>query len=380
MPSSKENDIESKQRKKIELEKERILKTLLEQGELTKDEIALNTGLKKGSGAWPAVKKTMDELINEKLIEPCTTKECEERRFGREREVAKQQEIEKKERIGKEQKRRRKIRRSDSTVKRKFALPKKRGPKPKVWIINQDILAIHTIFNKYPNLQDSLWGQEWVRDLIVKNRLDTRALEGIEGIEELKKMLKLSPHFFKLCVNYEDLYGLTLEWDYYLHASPIELSPREIAGKLKEILNRSYAHITAYRNLFAFCYFMDEFDGKEIDQGYEIVEGYTRQRLRERQKSRQDAIISAIEKVLIPTMKMFFDNINEFDTLNLKNLDDMKTLQTCVQDYTASSNRIKRIRNEPDWEDKIDQYYNDQEAISLEILDTLKSMGIIKNY
>jgi hypothetical protein len=371
MPGSKENDIESKQRKKIELEKERILKILLEQAELTKDEIASNTKLVKGSGPWPAVKKPMDELINEKLIEPCITKGCKERRLKREREVARQQEIERKEKITKEQKRRRKIERSDSNVKRKFTQPKKRGPKPKIWIINQDISAINKIFNTYPTLQDSLRGQEWVRDLIVK-QLDIR-VRGAEDIIELKILLEQSRHFFKLCVNYEDLYGLAIEWRHYVSPAS-EKSPRKIAKQIKNDMGFSVTRIIHYRNLFAFCYFMDEFDGKERDEGHKIVEWCTRERFHRMQENHRDVILSSIENVMIPTLNMFFDS---------EKPDVMKMVQTNVQRYTALSTEIEHERKATEktkQSEKIKQFRDSQREIVIDILKTLKSSKIVKKY
>jgi hypothetical protein len=41
---------------------------------------------------------------------------------------------------------------------------------------------------------------------------------------------------------------------------------------------------------------------------------------------------------------------------------------------------MKDVRAMPDSEDKYEGYYNDQQAITLKILDKLKKMGVIKKY
>src|SRR5208337_108474 len=304
----------SKHKQEIAQNKGKVLKALLEHGELTRTEIAQKTGLIRGyvNGEYPAVSPLVKELGKENLIEVCTTYGWNERRVKRESEKIK----------------------VDTNVKTKCKSPK-RGNKPAVWIIKQDISTIHTIFNTYLALQDILWRQEWVRDLIVKNQLDTRLITP-EGIEELKEMLTLSPHFFRLCVNYNDLQGLTKEWEFYLDPISSELSPKELAKRIKELpqFPIAYPHISSYRNLFSFCYFADGIDGKEIDQGYEIVGRYTLERLHNMQESRRHEILSALEKVLIPTMKMFFDNINykSFDIPDSKIPGGAKTLRSHVED------------------------------------------------
>ncbi|MEI7857374.1 MAG: hypothetical protein WCH85_07725 [Methanomicrobiales archaeon] len=341
--------------------KERILKALFEADELTRHELASNTGFEKKSGPYAAVSPQVDELERENLIEICTTEECEKKRLQRETEKNK----------------------GDQNKRDKYTVFSKPGPKSEVLKIKRDISAVHTIFNRYPALQDLLWEKEWVRDLIVKNQLDTRLISS-EGIEELKEMLTLSPHFFRLCVKYNDLKGLTKEWEFYLDPIPSGLSPKELAKRVKELPLFPIANpdINSYRNLFSFCYFADEIDGIEKGPGYKIVQKYAHERACKRLESRKKEILSALEKVVIPIMKMFFDNINDesFDILDSKIPGGAKTLRSLIEEYTGDTNRMKRERSKPDWEDKYNGLYDDQNTITLEILKTLKEIGIIKNY
>lgn len=342
--------------------KEQILKALLEDGESTRAEIALKTGLSREYGPWASLKDPLDGLIAEKLVEKCTTKGCEERRLKRDREF---------------ERKKKKIR-DDPNVKRKFNPPKKRGTHPPVWIIKKDISTIHMIFNKYQNLQELLWNIEWVRELVIKKQLDTRQL-GEEDIQELKGMLLLSRHFFKMCVNYKDLYGLTIEWmAYFDHES--ERTPKEIAKRLKDYPDLDLASMTAYRNLFAFCYFVDESNDVAIDKGYEIVARHYRERSQKMKKSRQIENLSVIENVMIPILKMFFDNISDksFGTLNSKIPDVLEKIRPSVQQYTALNKQIKSIRKDPDFDQKVGPFYDGKRKIVVDILDTLAGIGIIK--
>jgi hypothetical protein len=338
--------------------KGKVLKALLEHGELTRKEIALKTDLTRDypDGEFPAVSHLVNELEKENLIELCTTEGCEKRRLKRELEKIK----------------------DDPNVKDKYSPLRKPGPKPEVWIIKRDISTIHTIFNKYPTLQDSLREQEWVRDLIVENRLDIRDPSGqdikvLEIIIELNIMLEQSRHFFKLCVNYEDLYGLAIEWKHYLSPAS-EKSPRKIAKQIKNDMGLSFARIIHYRNLFAFCYFMDEFDGKERDKGHKIVEWCTRERFHRMQENHRDVILSSIENVMIPTLNMFFDS---------EKTDVMETIRDNVQRYTALSTEIEHERKATEktkQSEKIKQFRDSQREIIIDILKTLKSSEIVKKY
>lgn len=189
-----------------------------------------------------------------------------------------------------------------------------------------------------------------------------------------------SAHFFKLCVNYNDLRERTLEWQGYLNPLPTELSTMEIAKRLTGSPDRSYITINSYRNLFAFCYFMDEFDGKEEESGYAIVEKFTHQRSQKIIETRQNEILSALDRVLIPVMKIFFDNINDesFSKIYKTNPKELEKIRLHVQEYTTLSNRMKRNKKSPDGEEKYLHDYESKRAIFLEILDVLKEMGIIK--
>jgi hypothetical protein len=313
------------------------------------------------------VKESVDALIEEKLIEPCTTDGCMQRRRKRERVrwQLKKDQIKVKD---------------DPNVKSKYTLPEKPGKKPDVWIIKRDISTIRTIFNNYRTLRDGLWKLDWVRDLVVGYQFDTRGLDD-KGCDELKRMLQLSRHFFELGVNYSDLHVLTLEWKYYLDPK-IGKSSIEHAYEFNDKTDLGLLSIASYRNLFAFCYFMDEFRSDSTPGGYKIVDRYSRQRLHGMIESRHNEILTGIENVMIPTLNGIFGIISDeaFALLNFKNPDGMKTIRENVMQHTALSKQIKRTRKDPDWQKKVDLYRDEQQQIFLEILDGLKDMRIIKRY
>jgi hypothetical protein len=359
MPRSRDQLKKLRSEEKITKSKENrenILKSLLEFDELTKEEIAGKIGVNRDYGPWVPLKTPMNELEKESLIEVCSTDDCERRRLKREKAQL----------------------RKDPNIKSKFNQPKERGTKPKVWIIKRDVSSIHTIFNTYHALQDLLWQKEWVRTLIVEKQLDTRGIER-NDIRELEKMLKLSRHFFELCVNYPDLYRLTIEWEYYLNPI-LEMPPKEYAERLAAHHNVEVIGITSYRHFFALCYFMDIFNGIKIDGAQRLAENYWSKRNRESKSMHRDNILSAMEKVMIPTITMFFDYIGggKFESPDPKSSEYMKSLQNLIHDYQTTDKRIKDAKKDPDPWDRITQYEGDQRRTFIQILCLLYEQGVIR--
>ena len=85
------------------------------------------------------------------------------------------------------------------------------------WRIVEDTKAIVIIYKEYPHLLRYLQQSDFILDYVAKT--ESMLFEDEDGFEELKKMLRLSPKMFELCLTVDNLGGkftsLSSKIDYY---------------------------------------------------------------------------------------------------------------------------------------------------------------------
>lgn len=179
-----------------------------------------------------------------------------------------------------------------------------RGRPSKLWEINRDLQILRKIYIDYLDLRETISKTDWVYDVIVQQGLNPNEIDNIEekDIQDLYKMLKLSPLFYQLCLTSPSIKQTAIQWSYILHNWGHTPSKKAAKNYIEKIELRTYP-FTAYYDLFVFCNFSDENSGKSSDQSYTFLEQFLHLRRERERYFTNKTIVDKMQSVMIETLK-----------------------------------------------------------------------------
>jgi len=137
--------------------------------------------------------------------------------------------------------------------------------------LKRNLSTIREIFENYRELRSELKDHDWICDLLIKKRL---GVMDDERSTEIKKMLRLSPKFFKICLKRETIGGFVRR---YIEHEGRQQPDNIWAPSIKDISKPSEMDLDDYKRFFMFCYFLDKLKYNVTPESTELLLQYERE-------------------------------------------------------------------------------------------------------
>jgi hypothetical protein len=137
------------------------------------------------------------------------------------------------------------------------------GRRPKIYKLKRDLKIITLIYKNYQELEEIIRTTDWVLEEISANRFE---VQDSQLKNEIKNMLKKSPHFFRLCLENSEIEEIIDRWNIINNV----MLPSETVDQEKIIDNTSLLYLK-FIDFFAYCVFSDGLYGKIPDDSWKYL-------------------------------------------------------------------------------------------------------------
>jgi hypothetical protein len=144
-----------------------------------------------------------------------------------------------------------------------------RGAPHQRYRLNRTLATIRKIDEYYPQWQTVIKHIDWFYDVIVKDKL---MVKDENAVAEIKKMLRLSPSFFKICLRRQTVVEFARK--YIAHEERKRPELNQWAYLINDIKEPTQMDLNSYKRFYMFCYFLDKLNYAVTKESTELLLKY----------------------------------------------------------------------------------------------------------